>query len=47
MDKRLKIKELAAKIGVTEDTVINWETRGMKPRGESIEKLKTFLENKN
>jgi hypothetical protein len=28
MDKGYLIKNLAKKIGATEDTVINWETRG-------------------
>ncbi len=31
MDRRLMIKELAALVGVSEDTVINWEKRGVKP----------------
>ena len=30
IDTALKIKELTALIGVTQDTVINWELRGMK-----------------
>ena len=33
MDAGLHIKELAGIIGVTPDTVINWEIRGTKPRG--------------
>lgn len=31
MDRELMIKDLAALIGTTEDTVINWELRGVKP----------------
>lgn len=31
MDRAMMIKELAAFIGTTEDTVINWELRGVKP----------------
>lgn len=31
MDKGLLIRELAALIGVSADTVINWELRGVKP----------------
>ncbi len=31
MDAGLQIKELAALVGVTEDTLINWEVRGMRP----------------
>ena len=44
MDKGLKIKELARLIGVTSDTVINWEIRGVKPTRKSPDKLKAFLE---
>jgi DNA-binding transcriptional regulator YiaG len=32
MDAGLQIKEFAELIGVTQDTVINWELRGMKPQ---------------
>ena len=31
MDRELMIKDLAAMIGTTEDTVINWELRDVKP----------------
>ena len=31
MDRELMIKDLAALIGTTQDTVINWELRGVKP----------------
>lgn len=31
MDARLNIRELASLIGVTPDTVINWELRGTQP----------------
>jgi DNA-binding transcriptional regulator YiaG len=44
MDKGLKIKELARLIGVTSDTIINWEIRGVKPTRKSPDKLKAFLE---
>jgi len=43
MDKGLMIKELAEQIGVTEDTVINWEIRGIKPAGKSMERVRGFL----
>ena len=44
MDAGLKIKELAAMIGVTEDTVINWEIRGMKPLRKKVnERISEFL----
>jgi len=44
MDKGLMIKELASQLGVTEDTIINWEIRGIKPVGRNIEAIKRFLE---
>lgn len=31
MDRGLLIRELAALVGVSADTVINWELRGVKP----------------
>lgn len=43
MDKGLLIRELTAQIGVSEDTVINWEGRGIKPEGGNFEKIKAFL----
>jgi len=43
MDKGLMIKELASQIGVTEDTVINWEIRSIEPVGRNLEKLKEIL----
>jgi len=44
MDRNMLIKELALKIGVTEDTVINWEISGVTPRKIHLEKIKSFLE---
>jgi DNA-binding transcriptional regulator YiaG len=44
MDKGLMIKELASQLGVSEDTVINWEVRGRKPVGKNLTKVKKFLE---
>jgi len=43
MDKGLLIRELAAQLGVTEDTVINWEIRGRKPVGRNMERVRGFL----
>lgn len=43
MDKGLEIKELAEIIGVTEDSVINWEIRGRKPQGRNMERLEGFV----
>jgi DNA-binding XRE family transcriptional regulator len=46
MDAGLQIKELAALVGVIDDTVINWEKRGMRPHRRCIRnKLKYFMEN--
>jgi DNA-binding transcriptional regulator YiaG len=46
MDADLLIKEFAALIGVTEDTVINWEVRGMKPWRKTVrEKVELFIKN--
>ena len=42
IDAGLNMRELAGLIGVTEDTVINWEIRGrmpMKKRGSVLTKL--------
>jgi len=33
----------AALVGVTEDTIINWEVRGVKPTGSRVEKVKEVL----
>jgi len=44
MDRNMLIKELALKIGVTEDTVINWEISGVTPRKIHLEKIKSFFE---
>ncbi len=43
IDAGLQIKELAAEIGVTQDSVINWELRGMTPRGWRMDALKRVL----
>lgn len=45
MDKGLLIRELAAQLGVTEDTVINWEIRDVTPIGKSMERVGEFLSN--
>jgi len=44
MDKNMLIREFAEPMGVSEDTVINWEVRGVKPSGRFLEKIKSFLE---
>jgi len=43
IDAVLLIKDLAKKLGVTEDSVINWEIRGRMPRGKNWEALKRML----
>jgi DNA-binding transcriptional regulator YiaG len=44
MDANLQIKEFATLIGVTEDTVINWEIREIKPLRKEIQKrISEFL----
>ena len=46
MDKGLMIKGLAEQLGVTDDTVINWEIRGMKPHGKSMGRVMEFIAGK-
>ena len=43
MDKGLMIHEFASQLGITEDTVINWEVRGRKPSKVNLERVKGFL----
>lgn len=43
MDQGLLIRELAALVGVSADTVINWELRGVKPMGRSLRRLQEAL----
>ena len=43
MDKGLLIRELAALVGVTSDTVINWELHGVKPMGKNLRRLQETL----
>ena len=45
MDAGLQIREFAEIIGVTQDTVINWELRGMKPLRNKVKKsINGFME---
>lgn len=44
MDKGLFIRELASELGVTEDTVINWEIRNIKPEGKNLDRVREFIE---
>jgi DNA-binding XRE family transcriptional regulator len=44
MDSGMQIKELAGILGVTPDTVINWELRWMKPNAQIIRaKVNDFI----
>ena len=45
IDAGLLIKDLAAKLEVTEDSVINWEIRGRIPSGKTQKKLKLLFAN--
>jgi DNA-binding transcriptional regulator YiaG len=45
MDKGLLMRELAEHLGVTEDTVINWEVRGTAPTKESLHKVVDLIAN--
>ena len=43
MDKGLLIRELATLVGVSPDTIINWELRHVKPTGKGLEKIAQVL----
>jgi DNA-binding XRE family transcriptional regulator len=44
MDAGMQTKELAGLLGVTPDTVINWEIRGLRPMRKKVqEKLNHFI----
>ena len=43
MDKRLTMKEVSDRVGVTETTVYNWEIWIKKPYRKTREKLKSIL----
>lgn len=43
MEKGLLIRELAEQLRVTEDTVINWEVRGVRPCGKHLEKIMDYI----
>jgi len=46
LDQGLLIKDFARLVGVSEDTIINWEKRNVKPRGRAREKLMEYLKGK-
>ena len=43
MDAGLQIKDLAGMLGVTDDTVINWEIRNVVPCSRYQERVQGFL----
>jgi predicted transcriptional regulator len=45
MDAGLNIRELGETLGVTEDTVINWEVRGRMPTRGNMERVRMVMEN--
>ena len=46
MDKGLFIKDLAKMIGVTPDTIINWEKRDVKPCDKYARKIEKITSNR-
>jgi DNA-binding transcriptional regulator YiaG len=43
MDRHLMVKELAERVGVVPETVINWEKRNLKPTRRHSERLQAVL----
>lgn len=43
MDRHLMVKELAERVGVVPETVINWEKRNLKPMRKHLERLRVVL----
>ena len=43
MDKRLTMKDIATRLGVSETTVYNWEIKNKRPYRKTIKKLKSIL----
>jgi DNA-binding transcriptional regulator YiaG len=43
MDYGLQIKELAKILGVTEDTLINWEKRSVSPTSKNLKKVMKWI----
>ena len=44
IDSGLQIKELAKMIGVTEDTLINWEKRGVSPTATNLKRIIKWID---
>ena len=43
MDAGLRIRELAQILRVSEDTLINWEVRGITPTSRNLEKVRALV----
>lgn len=43
MDKRLAMKDIANRVGVSETTVYNWEIKNRRPYKRTIKNLKSIL----
>jgi len=43
MDSGLQIKELAKILGVTEDTLINWEMRSVSPTSKNLKRVMKWI----
>lgn len=43
MDQHLMVKELAQRVGVVPETVINWEKRNLRPTRRHLERLREVL----
>lgn len=43
MDTSLEIKELATLLGVNKTSIVNWELKGIKPRGKNLRAVEEWL----
>jgi len=46
MDKKMTLKEVAALLGVSDTSVLNWEIRGKMPEEGKIKIVQEFIEGK-
>ena len=46
MDRKMKLKEVAALLGVSDTSVLNWEIRGKMPQRNRMERVERFIEGK-
>jgi DNA-binding transcriptional regulator YiaG len=47
MDRKMTLKEVAALLGVSDTSVLNWEIRGKMPQGNRMERVERFIEGKS